>query len=139
MGSAASAQAQMQDISQFVWNKSEELNLSTGFTSIEKMIGDQPRAMPLSRKLNFYRKKVQVLRRQAHHLSSRCASQNETRAHYFGASQKETRDHHHSRDAIETCADFPQQNYLRDLQPHCWPVTCTSSAMDASRPPVLWY
>ena len=33
--SLGSAQAQVQDIAQFVWNKSEELNLSTAFTSIK--------------------------------------------------------------------------------------------------------
>ena len=36
-----SVQAQVQDIARFVWNKSEESNLGTGFTSIEKMIGDR--------------------------------------------------------------------------------------------------
>ena len=64
-----SAQAQVQDIAQvaaqLVWNKSEELKLSTGFTSIKEMIGDPHEAMPLTSKLNFYRNKVQVLRRQA--------------------------------------------------------------------------
>ena len=46
------------------------------------MIGDPHEAMQLRSKLNFYRNKVQLLRRQARHLSSRCASQNETRAQF---------------------------------------------------------
>ena len=50
-----SAQAHVQDIAQFVWNKSEELNLSNGFTSIKEMIVAPPRAVPLRSKLNFYR------------------------------------------------------------------------------------
>ena len=56
----------MQETAQFVWNQSGELNLGTGFTSIEKMICDAPEAMPLRSKLKFYRNKVQVLQRQAH-------------------------------------------------------------------------
>ena len=44
MGSLGLAQAQVQDIGHFVWNKSDELKLGTGF--IEKLIGDPPEAMP---------------------------------------------------------------------------------------------
>ena len=45
---------------------------------------------------------VQVMERQAHYFSIRCASQNETRAH-FGASQNETCAHFHRNISFETC------------------------------------
>ena len=56
-------------------------DVGTGYTSIEAMVADPGNTMPMKNRLKFFRRKLKVLRKQAHYLSSQQTSGNETRGH----------------------------------------------------------
>ena len=125
------AQAQVQELAQCVWNKSEQLKLSAGFTAIKEMIGDPPKEMPLRSKLKFYRNKVQVLRKQA---DPHCALLRMKLAPMLSLFEKKLAPNFHSKIAIEN-ANSRTACFVKH-QLFCF--TSTSRAMEASRPRVRW-
>ena len=76
-----SAAADVQEVALSVWNQSANSDVGFGYASIAELVADPGDTMPMKNRLKFFRRKIQVLRKQAHLLSSRQTSGNETSGH----------------------------------------------------------
>ena len=76
-----SAAADVQEVAISVWRQFAKSDEGTGYTSIEAMVADPGNTMPMRNRLKFFRRKIQVLLKQAHLLSSLQTFGNQTRGH----------------------------------------------------------
>ena len=61
-----SAAADVQEVALSVWNQSASSDVGFGYASIAEMVADPGDTMPMKNRLKFFRRKIQVLRQQAH-------------------------------------------------------------------------
>ena len=61
-----SAAADVQEVALSVWRQLKKSDEGTGYTLIEAMVADPGDTMPMKNRLKFFRRKIQVLRKQAH-------------------------------------------------------------------------
>ena len=62
-----SVAADVQEVALSVWCQLAKSDVGTGYTSIEAIVPDPGDTMPIKNRLKFFRRKIQVLRKQAHH------------------------------------------------------------------------
>ena len=65
-----SAAANEQEVALSVWRQLAISHVCTGYASIEAMVADPGNRMPMKNRLKFFRRKIQVLQKQVHLLSS---------------------------------------------------------------------
>ena len=65
-----SAAANEQEVALSVWRQLAISHICTGYASIEAMVADPGNRMPMKNRLKFFRRKIQVLQKQVHLLSS---------------------------------------------------------------------